>query len=152
MGQAKLFFEDVKVGTAVTPLVKRPSTVQLFRFSAMTWNSHKIHYDKPYAQSEGYPDVLVQSHLHGSFLAQAVMDWAGPSARLVGFRWQNRAIGCPGDVLTCAGTVVKTEMRNGCGYVECELEERNQDNQLCAPGWARVELPMRAGATSQRSK
>ncbi len=151
MEPAKLFFEDVKVGTAITPLVKRPSTVQLFRFSAMTWNSHKIHYDKPYAQSEGYPDVLVQSHLHGSFLAQAVMDWAGPAARLVGFRWQNRAIAVPGDVLTCAGTVVKTEIRDGLGYVECELEERNQSNQLCAPGWARVQLPLRAGTAGHRS-
>ncbi len=73
----KLYFEDVSAGTAITPLVKHPSTVGLFRFSAMTWNAHRIHYDKAYAQTEGYPDVLVQSHLHGSYLAQAVMDWGG---------------------------------------------------------------------------
>jgi acyl dehydratase len=148
MNARQLCFEDVTTGTALTALIKRPTTVQLFRFSAMTWNSHKIHYDKPYAQSEGYPDVLVQSHLHGSFLVQAVMDWAGPAARLAGFRWQNRAIAIPGDVLTCTGTVVKTELREGLGYVECELEERNQKNELCAPGWARVQLPLRA----ERSK
>jgi hypothetical protein len=39
--------------------------------------------------------------------------------------------------------VVKTEMGDGCGYVECELEERNQRNELCAPGWARVALALR---------
>ena len=148
MNASQLYFEDVAIATAITPLIKRPTTVQLFRFSAMTWNSHKIHFDKPYAQSEGYPDILVQSHLHGSFLVQAVMDWAGPAARLVGFRWQNRAIGIPGDVLTCTGTVVKTELREGLGYVECELEERNQKNELCVPAWARVQLPLRA----ERSK
>ena len=97
MNARQLCFEDVTTGTAITPLIKRPTTVQLFRFSAMTWNSHKIHFDKPHAQSEGYPDVLVQSHLHGSFLVQAVMDWAGPEAHLAGFRWQNRAIAIPGD-------------------------------------------------------
>ncbi len=144
MNASQLYFEDVAIATAITPLIKRPTTVQLFRFSAMTWNSHKIHFDKPYAQSEGYPDILVQSHLHGSFLVQAVMDWAGPAARLVGFRWQNRAIGIPGDVLTCTGTVVKTELREGLGYVECELEERNQKNELCVPAWAQVQLPLRA--------
>lgn len=140
----KIYFEDVSAGAAITPLVKHPSTVGLFRFSAMTWNAHRIHYDKPYTQSEGYPDVLVQSHLHGSYLAQAVMEWAGPSARMVGFRWQNRGIAVPGDVLTCTGTVTKTEVRDGIGYVECELEERNQRGELCVPGWARVQLPMRS--------
>jgi acyl dehydratase len=143
MSSKQLFFEDVKVGTTVTALVKRPTTVQLFRFSAITWNAHRIHYDKGYAMSEGYPDVLVQSHLHGCFLAQAVTDWAGPRARLLGFRWQNRGIAVPGDVLTCTGSVVKTEVRNANGYVECELEERNQKGELCAPGWALVELPRR---------
>ncbi|MGD0074492.1 MAG: acyl dehydratase [Candidatus Binataceae bacterium] len=139
MAGNQLFFEDVTVGAAVLALVKHPTNAQLFRFSAMTWNSHRIHYDKVYAQSEGYPDVLVQSHLHGCFLLQAVMDWVGPRARVLGFRWQNRGIAIPGDVLTCSGKVIKAEG----GIVECELEERNQKGDLCAPGWARVELPKR---------
>ena len=140
MAANQLFFEDVKVGSALPPLVKHPTTVELFRFSAMTWNAHRIHYDKIYAQSEGYPDVLVQSHLHGSFLLQLVMDWAGPQGRVTNFRWQNRGIASPGDVLTCTGKVIKAEG----GVAECELEERNQKGDLCAPGWARVELPRRS--------
>jgi hydroxyacyl-ACP dehydratase HTD2-like protein with hotdog domain len=135
----QLCFEDVKTGATLTPLVKRPNTVQLFRFSAVTWNGHRIHFDKPYAMTEGYPDVLVQAHLHGSFLYQTVADWAGPRARVVRFRWKNRAIAVPGDVLTCSGTVAKAEG----GAVECELEERNQKGDLCASGWACVELPRR---------
>jgi len=139
MAGKQLLFEDVKVGTALPALIKHPTNVELFRFSAMTWNSHRIHYDKVYAQSEGYPDVLVQSHLHGCFLLQAVMDWVGPRSRVLGFRWQNRGIAIPGDVLTCGGKVIKAES----GVIECELEERNQKGELCAPGWARVELPRR---------
>ncbi len=143
MSNSQLFFEDVTAGSVIPALVKRPTNAQLFRFSAVTWNAHRIHYDKQYAETEGYPDVLVQSHMHGCFLVQAVMDWAGPRSRLVGFRWQNRGIATPGDVLTCTGTVVKAELRDGLGCVECELEERNQKGDLCAPGWARVELPRR---------
>ncbi|HTW07106.1 MAG TPA: hypothetical protein VME46_06340, partial [Acidimicrobiales bacterium] len=38
----------------------------LFRFSAVTFNAHRIHYDWPYAtQSERYPDLVV----HGPLLA-----------------------------------------------------------------------------------
>lgn len=38
--------------------------VLLFRFSALTYNGHRIHYDRPYAtQVEGYPDLVVQGPL-----------------------------------------------------------------------------------------
>ncbi|MQA84267.1 MAG: acyl dehydratase [Streptosporangiales bacterium] len=138
---AGVSFEEVAPGAAITPLVKRPTNVQLFRFSAVTWNAHRIHYDTAYAHTEGYPDVLVQSHLHGCFLVQAVLDWAGPRARLRRFSWQNRRFALPGDVLTCSGKVTATEVHDTVGLVTCELEERNQDGELCAPGWATIELP-----------
>lgn len=36
-------------------------SVILFRFSALTYNGHRIHYDEPYAREvEGYPTLLVQ--------------------------------------------------------------------------------------------
>lgn len=44
----------------------RPDPVLLFRFSALTANSHRIHYDRPYAtEVEHYPDLVV----HGPLLA-----------------------------------------------------------------------------------
>lgn len=43
-----------------------PGPVELFRFSAVTFNSHRIHYDLPYAvEEEGYPGLIV----HGPFTA-----------------------------------------------------------------------------------
>jgi itaconyl-CoA hydratase/mesaconyl-C4 CoA hydratase len=43
-----------------------PSTLMLFRYSAVTYNGHRIHYDHPYAtQTEGYPGLVV----HGPMLA-----------------------------------------------------------------------------------
>lgn len=46
-------------------------TPALFRFSALTFNSHKIHYDRPYAmQQEGYPGLVV----HGPLLATLLVD------------------------------------------------------------------------------
>ena len=44
----------------------QPDPVHLFRFSAVTFNSHRIHYDLPYARDvEGYPSLVV----HGPFTA-----------------------------------------------------------------------------------
>ena len=41
---------------------RKLNSVQLFRFSALTYNSHRIHYDFPYAtKQEGYPNLVVNS-------------------------------------------------------------------------------------------
>lgn len=43
-----------------------PSSVRLFRYSAVTFNGHRIHYDEPYAtEIEGYPGLVV----HGPMIA-----------------------------------------------------------------------------------
>ncbi|HUN33208.1 MAG TPA: MaoC family dehydratase N-terminal domain-containing protein [Trebonia sp.] len=45
--------------------------VLLFRFSALTYNGHRIHYDQPYATSqEGYPGLVI----HGPLLALLALD------------------------------------------------------------------------------
>jgi 3-methylfumaryl-CoA hydratase len=49
----------------------RPDPVLLFRYSAVTFNSHRIHYDHPYATKvEGYPGLVV----HGPLIATLLVD------------------------------------------------------------------------------
>ncbi len=127
------------VGDRLEPLVRAPSRAQLFLFSAATWNAHRIHYDRPYAESEGYPDVLVQSHLHACFLLEAVRAAFGP-VRVRRFGWQNRGPAVPGDELTVTGEVTAVAERDGGLEVELALEERNQRDELCVNGWSTVVL------------
>ena len=50
-----------------------PDPVLLFRFSALTANGHRIHYDQPYAKNEeGYPDLVV----HGPLTATLLQNFA----------------------------------------------------------------------------
>jgi 3-methylfumaryl-CoA hydratase len=50
-----------------------PGPVQLFRYSAVTFNAHRIHYDAPYArEAEGYPGLVVQGPLTATLLAEGV--------------------------------------------------------------------------------
>jgi hydroxyacyl-ACP dehydratase HTD2-like protein with hotdog domain len=120
--------------------------VQLFRYSAVTWNAHRIHFEREYAQREGHPDILVQAHLHGAFLLQMIGDWMGPRARLVTFGWSNRGRAVPGDTLTCTGRVVGKRDDGGRHVVDLEVVETNQRGEVCAPGKATVALPSRETA------
>lgn len=57
--------------------------VLLFRYSALTFNGHRIHYDAPYATgTEGYPGLIVHGPLQATLLAQFAADLRGtPPAR-----------------------------------------------------------------------
>jgi len=59
--------------TALAPEVRRDVTfnqTMLFRYSALTFNGHRIHYDIDYCRdTEGYPGLVV----HGPLLAQHLM-------------------------------------------------------------------------------
>jgi len=47
-----------------------PSSVLLFRYSAVTFNGHRIHYDHPYVcDTEGYPGLVV----HGPMIATLML-------------------------------------------------------------------------------
>jgi len=62
-----------------------PDPVMLFRYSALTFNGHRIHYDRPYAtEVEGYPGLVV----HGPLIATLLLDLVRrelPDARVRGF-------------------------------------------------------------------
>lgn len=57
-----------------------PNTVLLFRYSALTFNSHRIHYDREYATgSEGYPGLVVHGPLTATLLLATLQPAIGIS-------------------------------------------------------------------------
>jgi 3-methylfumaryl-CoA hydratase len=65
-----------------------PDDVLLFRYSALTFNGHRIHYDRKYAtEVEGYPGLIV----HGPLIATLLLDLLrrhAPDAEVAAFRFK----------------------------------------------------------------
>ena len=65
-----------------------PDDVLLFRYSALTFNGHRIHYDRKYVtEVEGYPGLIV----HGPLIATLLMDLVrrnAPDADIATFRFK----------------------------------------------------------------
>jgi 3-methylfumaryl-CoA hydratase len=65
-----------------------PDDVLLFRYSALTFNGHRIHYDRRYVtEVEGYPGLIV----HGPLIATLLMDLLrrhAPGATVRAFRFR----------------------------------------------------------------
>jgi 3-methylfumaryl-CoA hydratase len=52
-----------------------PDSTLLFRYSALTFNGHRIHYDRTYARDEeGYPDLVVHGPLTATLLQQFALE------------------------------------------------------------------------------
>ncbi len=65
-----------------------PDDVLLFRYSALTFNGHRIHYDRRYVtEVEGYPGLIV----HGPLIATLLLDLLrreSPQAEVASFRFR----------------------------------------------------------------
>jgi 3-methylfumaryl-CoA hydratase len=68
-----------------------PGPIGLFRYSALTFNAHRIHYDRDYARdTEGYPGLVV----HGPYIATLLVDnflRQSPEARIARFAYRARS-------------------------------------------------------------
>ncbi|MDF0599141.1 MaoC family dehydratase N-terminal domain-containing protein [Psychromarinibacter sp. C21-152] len=68
-----------------------PDPVLLFRYSALTSNGHRIHYDQPYAtREEGYPDLVVHGPLIATLL-QGLATRCRPGLHLQHFSFRGMA-------------------------------------------------------------
>jgi itaconyl-CoA hydratase/mesaconyl-C4 CoA hydratase len=65
-----------------------PTPMLLFRYSAVTFNGHRIHYDHPYVtETEGYPGLVVHGPLIAT-LALRAFSHANPQARVRRFAYR----------------------------------------------------------------
>ncbi|WP_327152016.1 acyl dehydratase [Nocardia sp. NBC_01329] len=139
-------FDAVRIGDRLPEIRHTPTRMQLFRYSAVTWNTHRIHFDPDYAVVEGYPDVLVQSHLHGAFLVGLCTEWMGAGGHLARLAVTVRRYAVPGDTLICSGVIAGLERLDGDkGVVHLDLREtRESDDAVCAVATASVALPLQS--------
>jgi 3-methylfumaryl-CoA hydratase len=104
----------------------KPDDVLLFRYSALTFNSHRIHYDRRYVtEVEGYPGLVV----HGPLIATLLVDLLRrqmPKAVVAGFTF--RAVRPTFDVASFSvcgnpsedGKTVKLWAKDADGYLTME--------------------------------
>lgn len=138
--RATLSVSDVTAGDELPVMGKNASRTQLFLYSAASFNPHRIHYDRAYAEFEGHADVLVHGPLQGAWLTQYLTDWCGPGGRLTGVKWQNRASALPEVDLEFRGRVLAVDPETG--DVELEVWEQTTAGEILMPGTATLRLPL----------
>ncbi len=107
--------EDLAPSSAPWSMTPTPTAPLLFRYSALTSNAHRIHYDEPYVTGiEGYPGLVVHGPLLATYMADLARTRSGESLTSLQFRLQRplflgdafRVEGTPSDDGTVALQVV----------------------------------------------
>jgi 3-methylfumaryl-CoA hydratase len=108
-------------GNGERPIEVTP--VLLFRFSALTYNAHRIHYDRDYARdTEGYPGLLTHGPLQALAMAEAARAAAYPGSADAGdlgfdYRLLSPLFDHQGLVVSAVreGNVISTAVRDSYG-------------------------------------
>lgn len=128
-GRHPTSLDQTTVPQAADPwrLAVQTDPVLLFRFSALTANSHRIHYDAPYARDEeGYPGLLV----HGPLLALLMLELPrrqAPESRVRSLSYRLRRPVFAGEHLAVCGTPSGSEADL---HVATHREERHATAQV----------------------
>jgi len=137
----QLYFEAVKPGDELPPLVKPPvDRLQIARYAAAAQDWNPLYIDEPFAKNAGFPSALAPGMIAMGFLAELAADWVR-GARLRRFGARFVKIVWPGDVLTARGRVTDRRFEEGGRYaIDVEVWAENQRGELVVRGAATFQL------------
>ncbi|MGB2166283.1 MAG: FAS1-like dehydratase domain-containing protein [Candidatus Puniceispirillales bacterium] len=115
-----------------------PDPVMMFRYSALTFNGHRIHYDKPYSMGEeGHPGLVVHGPMQATWLLSLTTSYLGHLPSFMSYRGTAAYIeGMSATVALTSGadTDPDTEKSSDhfCGMVVTEAGIKTMDAQFNA--------------------
>jgi len=141
---ARVYFDDVKVGDELPPLVKGPiQQIQLTRYAGASGDFNPIHQDDEFAKAAGMGGVFAHGMLSMGFVGQVVTDWAGAGqVRKLGVRFAGLVR--LKDTVTCRGRVLAKSSKDDVNLVDLAVWAENQKGDKVVTGTATVALPTRA--------
>ena len=81
---------NFEIGDVLPPLKHTATALQLFRYSAVTWNPHRIHFDESYARDEGHAGPALHSHLRAALALRCVTEGLGPDWQITNLAYRLR--------------------------------------------------------------
>jgi hydroxyacyl-ACP dehydratase HTD2-like protein with hotdog domain len=133
---------NFEIEDVLPPLKHTATALQLFRYSAVTWNPHRIHFDESYAREEGHAGLALHSHLRAALAVRCVTEGLGPDWQVTNFAYRLRKpVYAPAD-LAYTARVTAAEGDS----LTLELIEESPSGDLGFEGTAWVSRS--AGATS----
>jgi 3-methylfumaryl-CoA hydratase len=113
------------------------SALELFLFSAATWNPHRVHYDQDYTRAvAGEPELLVQGPLQAAHMFQLLREALADGVAVRALEYRHRAVLHSGEPVRISGRLVSGDRARAT--VEMWVES-GRSGQRTTTGLALVE-------------
>lgn len=130
----ELFFEDISLGDEIVKLIKEPVTnIQLIKYAGASGDFNPTHIDPEAGKIAGIGGQIAHGMLVMGFVGQAVTD-SIPKRNLKKLKVRFVGITKLGDVITITGIVIKKFQAENGNSVTCEIEAKNQKDELIISG------------------
>jgi hypothetical protein len=151
----QLYWEDVEVGSEVSPLSKVGTSQMLVKWAGASGDFNPLHYEYDFAASQGVGKPIIHGALKRQWLIHLMTDWIGEQGDLRKFSCQYRRVDYPrlmksmtecheGETWWCKGKVTKKYVEGGEHFVDCDIWLENGKGEITTPGNATVILPSRS--------
>jgi acyl dehydratase len=81
------------------------SATDLVMYAGATWDWHRLHHDKDFAQGMGLPAPVIDGQIYGALFAKQATTWLGPRWFVQKQKFRMRAMAFAGDTLRMEGEV-----------------------------------------------
>lgn len=126
--------------------------VELFLFSAATWNPHRVHYDQHYTRVvAGQPDLLVQGPLQAATMFQALRDGLADGVTIQSLKFRHVASLHVGEPARVAGRLTAVEADTATVDMWVESLRSGQRTTVGVASLRRTTPPPAAPSTSSAS-
>lgn len=135
MPVAKVFYEDVEVGSEMPSLINPPLTQnQSVRYSGASGDFNPLHTDPEFGVKVGLGGPIAHGmHIMG-LLGHFLSDYIGGPAPLRRFGVRFQSMTRHTDVITCKGTITKKYEQDGAHFIEGEVWAQDDKGDKKASG------------------
>lgn len=140
--QAKIFYEDVEVGSEMPPLVNPAVThTHLVRYAGASGDFNPLHTDPEVGHNMGLGGPIAHGMLIMGFLGHFVSNYLGGPAGLKRFGVRFQGMTRHHEIITCTGVITNKYVQDGQHYIEASITAKDQNGDTKASGSFTAVLP-----------
>ena len=109
--------ETIHVGDNLPSFDKTFRAADLVAYGGATWDWHRLHYDRDYAQACSVKRPVIDGQMYGGVFAKAISGCLGPRIFIQKLDIKYCSLAYAGDTLTVEGQVVELEIVDDFGLI-----------------------------------
>jgi acyl dehydratase len=135
-----LAFEKIKQGDWLPEMRVKMDRDTYFAYNRLVKEINPLHFDREYAKTLGYRDIVVAGVYTFSFITRMIEDWLGDSGWISSTRVRFKNPAYIDETIVQTARVIRKFKKDKARHVECEILVKDMDGKELTSALVDVEL------------